>query len=273
MMADVRPSNRTNPSTWRKIKYSSRSDTSGSCPTSDHRWSAPQTRLLAPHIQARHDQQLKPPTRSARWPADALVIYLQNFSLLRGRLHNCTVSDAEMRGMKGQSTACPGLAAGGVWCRTGGHGPVDRDAPGHPRCGLLRSARAPRMARPPHSPPERATGRPAVPGRVGCSRGDHRRGRAAYRPERRAPLVRQSTGCLQADRCGDRGSVAPTDQRAARASAAPAQSPIAIPSQRTSWSRFRPGICRARAGAKRKHCCGDPRDRAPAETEREGGCV
>ena len=45
----MRPSSRTSPSTCRKIKYSSRSDTSGSCPTSDHRWSATQARLLAPH--------------------------------------------------------------------------------------------------------------------------------------------------------------------------------------------------------------------------------
>ena len=49
MVADVRPISRTNPSTWRKIKYSNRSDTPGSCPTSDHRWSATQARLLAPH--------------------------------------------------------------------------------------------------------------------------------------------------------------------------------------------------------------------------------
>src|SRR4051812_39907778 len=32
-----------------KIKYGSRSGTPGSCPTSDHRWSATQARLLAPH--------------------------------------------------------------------------------------------------------------------------------------------------------------------------------------------------------------------------------
>ena len=49
LVADVRPSSSTNPSTWRKIKYSSRNDTPGSCPTSDHRWSATQARLLAPH--------------------------------------------------------------------------------------------------------------------------------------------------------------------------------------------------------------------------------
>src|SRR3954449_1744626 len=40
---------RSSPSTCRKIKYSSRSDTPGSCPTSDHRSSATQARLLAPH--------------------------------------------------------------------------------------------------------------------------------------------------------------------------------------------------------------------------------
>ena len=49
MVADVRPISRTSPSTCRKIKYSNRSDTPGSCPTSDHRWSATQARLLAPH--------------------------------------------------------------------------------------------------------------------------------------------------------------------------------------------------------------------------------
>jgi hypothetical protein len=35
--------------TCRKIKYSNRNDTPGSCPTSDHRWSATPTRVLAPH--------------------------------------------------------------------------------------------------------------------------------------------------------------------------------------------------------------------------------
>jgi len=45
----VRPISRTNPSTCRKIKYSSRSDTRGSCPTADYRWSATQARVLAPH--------------------------------------------------------------------------------------------------------------------------------------------------------------------------------------------------------------------------------
>ena len=49
MAEDVRPISRTSPSTCRKIKYSNRSDTSGSCPTGDHRWSATQARLLAPH--------------------------------------------------------------------------------------------------------------------------------------------------------------------------------------------------------------------------------
>jgi hypothetical protein len=48
-VADVRPSSSTNPSTWRKIKYSSRTDTWGSCPISDRRWSATQARLLTPH--------------------------------------------------------------------------------------------------------------------------------------------------------------------------------------------------------------------------------
>jgi hypothetical protein len=46
---DVRHDSRTNPSTCQKIKYSNRSDTPGSCPTSHHRWSATQARLLAPH--------------------------------------------------------------------------------------------------------------------------------------------------------------------------------------------------------------------------------
>jgi ribosomal subunit interface protein len=46
---DVRHDSRTNPSTCQKIKYSNRSDTPGSCLTSDHRCSATQARLLAPH--------------------------------------------------------------------------------------------------------------------------------------------------------------------------------------------------------------------------------
>jgi hypothetical protein len=51
-MEDVRPISRTNPSTCRKIKYSSRSDTRGSCPTADYRWSATQSRVLAPYRRA-----------------------------------------------------------------------------------------------------------------------------------------------------------------------------------------------------------------------------
>ena len=54
LVEDVRPISRTNPSTCRKIKYSKRSDTPGSCPTSDHRWSATQSRVLAPHRRAAH---------------------------------------------------------------------------------------------------------------------------------------------------------------------------------------------------------------------------
>jgi len=49
LAAGVRPISRTSPSTCAKIKYSNRNDTLGSCPTSDHRWSATQARLLAPH--------------------------------------------------------------------------------------------------------------------------------------------------------------------------------------------------------------------------------
>ena len=52
---DVRHDSRTNPSTCQKIKYNNRSDTSGSCPTSDHRWSATQARLLAPHTELARD--------------------------------------------------------------------------------------------------------------------------------------------------------------------------------------------------------------------------
>src|SRR4051794_40007802 len=46
---DLRPSSTTSPSTCRKIKYSNRNDTLGSCPTSHHRWSTRQPRVLAPH--------------------------------------------------------------------------------------------------------------------------------------------------------------------------------------------------------------------------------
>jgi transposase len=48
-MADVRPISRTSPSTCQKIKYSNRSDTLGSCPPADYRWSAAPPRVLAPH--------------------------------------------------------------------------------------------------------------------------------------------------------------------------------------------------------------------------------
>jgi hypothetical protein len=47
LVEDVRVISRTSPSTCRKIRYSSRSDTLGSCPTGDHRCSGPQVRLLA----------------------------------------------------------------------------------------------------------------------------------------------------------------------------------------------------------------------------------
>src|SRR4051794_13446966 len=63
----MRHNSRTNPSTCRKIKYSSRSDTPGSWPTNDYRWSATQARLLAPHrlSAARHPAGVPA-------PADAL---------------------------------------------------------------------------------------------------------------------------------------------------------------------------------------------------------
>ena len=53
LVADVRPISRTKPSACRKIKYSSRSDTSGSCLAGDHRWSATRVRLLASHRLSR----------------------------------------------------------------------------------------------------------------------------------------------------------------------------------------------------------------------------
>ena len=48
-VADVRPSSRTSPRTCWKIKYSSLTDTRGSWPISDDRWSTTQDQLLAPH--------------------------------------------------------------------------------------------------------------------------------------------------------------------------------------------------------------------------------
>src|SRR4051812_25682582 len=48
LAADVRHDSRTSPSTRQNIKYSNRSDTPGSCPTSDYPWSATQARLLEP---------------------------------------------------------------------------------------------------------------------------------------------------------------------------------------------------------------------------------
>jgi hypothetical protein len=60
LVEDLRPTRRTSPTTCRKIKYSSRSDTPGSCPTSDHRWSA-DAGLLTPHrasvTQSRRDPE------------------------------------------------------------------------------------------------------------------------------------------------------------------------------------------------------------------------
>src|SRR3954453_149590 len=69
LVVDVRPIRRTNPSTWRRIKYSNRNDTSRSCPTSDHRWSATQARLLAPHTLAVPDRP-RHPTAAGRTQPD-----------------------------------------------------------------------------------------------------------------------------------------------------------------------------------------------------------
>jgi hypothetical protein len=49
LAVDVRAISRSSPSTCQKIKYRNRSDTLGSCPTSDHRWSAPLPGVLAPN--------------------------------------------------------------------------------------------------------------------------------------------------------------------------------------------------------------------------------
>jgi hypothetical protein len=49
LAADVRPISRISPSTCRKIEYSNRNDTPASCPIGNHRWSATQARLVAPH--------------------------------------------------------------------------------------------------------------------------------------------------------------------------------------------------------------------------------
>ena len=51
MVEDGRPISRTSPSTCQKIKYNNRSDTRGSCPTSDHRWSATQHEFWHPHAR------------------------------------------------------------------------------------------------------------------------------------------------------------------------------------------------------------------------------
>jgi len=48
LVADVRPISSTRPSTCQKIKYSNRSDTLGSCPTLDYRWSATPTEFWHP---------------------------------------------------------------------------------------------------------------------------------------------------------------------------------------------------------------------------------
>jgi hypothetical protein len=61
LVTDVRLISRTSPSTCQEIKYSNRSDTLGSCPTSDHRWSASPAQLLASH------RAMGGTTRRARW--------------------------------------------------------------------------------------------------------------------------------------------------------------------------------------------------------------
>ena len=67
LAADVRHDSRTSPSTCQKIKYSNRSDTPGSCLTSDHRWSATPARLLAPHGR-RPATGAQPLRRTSRLP-------------------------------------------------------------------------------------------------------------------------------------------------------------------------------------------------------------
>jgi hypothetical protein len=56
----------TSPRTCRKIRYSSRSDTPGSCLTSNHCWSATQARLLAPHTAVTTPLALAPITFTSR---------------------------------------------------------------------------------------------------------------------------------------------------------------------------------------------------------------
>jgi hypothetical protein len=55
-VVEVRPSRRTSPSTCRKIRYSTRSDTPGIMSDRDYRWSATQARLLAPIRSYRQNQ-------------------------------------------------------------------------------------------------------------------------------------------------------------------------------------------------------------------------
>jgi len=82
----VRPSSNTNASTWRKIKYSSRSVTPESCPSNDHRWSAVHVRLLAPHRSGLQRYTPFTVTTSARLEHRLKAVRLHRIATVSGHL-------------------------------------------------------------------------------------------------------------------------------------------------------------------------------------------
>ena len=89
LVEDGRPISRTSPSTCQKIKYNNRSDTRGSCPTSDHRWSATQHEFWHPHARLRRSPDTGPGRAGPRvhGPADR---FAASAARLRAQQHSST---------------------------------------------------------------------------------------------------------------------------------------------------------------------------------------
>jgi len=96
---DVRAISRSSPSTRQKIKYRNRSDTLGSCPTSDHRWSAPLPGVLAPN-KARLAE-----AREAQTTAEQEARTAREQAAAAGRERDEAVAAAQSRAAEAESRA------------------------------------------------------------------------------------------------------------------------------------------------------------------------